>query len=479
MNAAPGFGWRAACIALLGATGLAAWGQPPWPQFRGVNGAGVAAADAKPPAKFGPQENVLWQVGVPWSPSSPCVWGDRIFLTTFDAGKLEVRAYDRGNGAWLWTRSLQPEGLEEHHGQDGSPAASTPATDGRRVVSYFGSFGLVCHDFAGRELWRKPLSRALSGGKYGSGTSPVICDDLVVLNRDQYEYSSLLAVDLATGATRWEAARPEAAGSFGSPVRWRNDGEDQVVLAGTAQLKGYALQTGEERWHLNGVTNTVCTTPVVGDGMLYFAAWSPGQADAPRQPWEKFLEANDKNHDGVVDFAEIDVKRRDYLRGLDRNRDGKFTREDWELLRIGDAKAENVLVAVKPGGHGDISDSRVAWKYKKGLPYVPSPLLYDGRLYLLRDGGLFSSLDPKTGEPHYAQERLGAAGSYYASPVAADGRIYVASLQGKVSVLKAGGAKPEILHQVDFGTRILATPAIVGDTLYLRTATHLWAFGAK
>lgn len=448
-----------------------------WPQFRGVNAAGVAPG-ARPPVRFGPTENVAWSVEVPWSPSSPCVWGERIFLTTFHEGHLEVRAYDRAGGRLVWTRRLRPEGVEEHHRLDGSPAASTPATDGRSVVSYFGSFGLICHDFAGRELWRLPLTLAQSGGKFGSGTSPVIIGDLVVLNRDQYQYSSLLAVDLATGRIRWETPRAEAAGSFGTPVLWRNAGEPQLVLAGTAQLRGYALADGAERWLVTGVTNTVCTSAVAGDDFLYFAAWSPGQADSPRQPWDKFLAANDKNGDGVVDLSEIDEKRRDYLRGLDRNRDGKFTKEDWDLLQIGDAKAENVLVAVKPGGRGDITQTHVAWKYRKALPYVPSPLLYAGRLYLLRDGGLFSSLHPATGEAFFAQERIaGAAGSYYASPVAADGRIYVASVPGKVTVLKAGGTKPEILHQVDFGVRILATPALVGERIYLRTATHLWAFG--
>jgi outer membrane protein assembly factor BamB len=119
----------------------------------------------------------------------------------------------------------------------------------------------------------------------------------------------------------------------------------------------------------------------------------------------------------------------------------------------------------------------VAWKYRKGLPYVPCPLLYEGRLYFVRDQGLMSSLDPKTGEPFYAQERLPANGTYYASPVAADGRIYVASLPGKLTVVKAGGAKPEPLHTVDFGERILATPALVGNHLYLRTQTKLYAFG--
>jgi len=132
---------------------------------------------------------------------------------------------------------------------------------------------------------------------------------------------------------------------------------------------------------------------------------------------------------------------------------------------------------VTPGGTGDISDSHVAWKFQKGLPYVPSPLFYDGRVYFVKDGGLLSSLDAQTGDAFYAQERLGGApGNYYASPVAADGRIYLASLPGKLTVVKAGGIKPEILHQVDFGERILATPALVGDRLYLRTTTRLWPF---
>lgn len=451
-------------------------GVPQWPQFRGANGAGVSA-DAKPPVKIGPQEKVRWSIAVPWSPSSPIVWGDRIFLTTFDAGQLQIRSYSRSDGRLQWTRGLTPETLEEHHQLDGSPAASSPVTDGRRVVSYFGSFGLVCHDLEGNELWRHPLPRAQSGGKYGTGTSPIIVGNRVIVNRDQYQDSSLLALDLATGRKAWESVRTEAAGSFGTPAHWRNDGVDEVVLAGSAQLKGYDLMTGSERWVIPGVTGTVCTTPVSGEGLLYFAAWSPGQADSPRQPWDEFLKRNDRNHDGEVAFDEIPAARRDYLRGLDKNRDGKFTREDWELLKAADARAENVLLAVKPGGRGDIAATHVAWSYRRALPYVPSPLYLEGRIYFVRDGGQVSSLDAKTGEPIYAQERIGATGNYYASPVSAAGRIYLASLAGKVTVIRAGGMKPEVLHHSDFGTRILATPALVEDFLYLRTATHLWAFG--
>jgi outer membrane protein assembly factor BamB len=133
-------------------------------------------------------------------------------------------------------------------------------------------------------------------------------------------------------------------------------------------------------------------------------------------------------------------------------------------------------VAVKPGGRGDITKTHVAWNATRGLPYVPSPLFYEGRLYLIRDGGMMSCFDAKTGKPFYAQERLEAADKYYASPVAADGRIYLASLAGKLTVVKAGGDRPEVLHQANFGERIFATPAPVGRNLYLRTATKLFAF---
>jgi outer membrane protein assembly factor BamB len=374
---------------------------------------------------------------------------------------------------------LKAEKLETFHGTESSPAAPTPATDGQRLVSYFGSFGLVCYDLKGNELWRHPLPMALSLGGYGTASSPIIAGDLVVVSCDRDQESSLLAVDLRTGKRVWETPRPDSYGSFGTPILWQNNGIQEVIVPGSLRLKGYALKTGKEDWLVEGVTAYACTTPVVGNGLLFFAAWSDGKADAPLPPWEKFLEQYDKNKDGIVALDEFDDASRDYFRGFDVNRDGKIDKTDWGQIQAALAKSDNILVAVKPGGRGNISETHVAWKATRGLPYVASPLFYDGRVYLIKNGGMISSLDAKNGKPFYSQERIEAGGSYYSSPVAANGRIYVASVSGKFTVIKAGGEKPEILHQAEFGERIFATPALVADKLYLRTRSTLYAFGAE
>jgi outer membrane protein assembly factor BamB len=461
----------AAAFAADGAT-------PAWPGFRGPNSSGVADG-AAPPVNIGPTNSVLWKVQVPWSPSSPCIWNDQIFLTTYSDNELQTRCYHRQDGTLAWSRGLKPDKLETFHSTENSAAAPTPVTDGQRVVSYFGSFGLICYDRNGTELWRHPLPMAHSGGQYGTSSSPLIAGNLVVIVRDQDEGSSLLALDLRTGQTAWETPRPDAYGSFGTPILWRNNGIEEVITPGSLRLKGYALKTGLEDWMVQGVSSYACTTPVIGDGLLFFAAESDGKADNPWPTWEKFLEKYDKNKDGVVSLDEFDSASRDFWRGLDLNRDGKIDKAEWDLIVANMAKGENVMVAVKPGGRGDISQSHVAWKFNRGLPYVASPLFYDGRIYLIKTGGMLSSFDAKTGQPFYTQERLDAPGSYYSSPVAGGGRIYLASLSGKVTVVKAGGDKPEILHQAEFGERILASPALVGDNFYLRTQSTLYAFGPQ
>jgi outer membrane protein assembly factor BamB len=459
---------------LLSATAFAA--PPSWPQFRGANASGVAS-DAKPPEKFGPSENVLWQIDLPVSPSSPCIWGDHIFLTTYDQGKFQVRDYRRSDGENRWARGFTVPALEEFHATEGSPAASTPATDGRRVVSYFGSFGLVCQNYNGLEIWRAAMPPAQTAGGFGSGTSPIIVANKVILNRDQQANSKIMAFDLETGKKLWETARAGSPTSYTTPVVWKKDNRLDIIVAGSLSMKGYEAQNGELLWTVRGLPSYTCTTPVVNDDMIYFAGWSPGKSDSPWPSWQKFLEQHDKNKDGRISLEEFGDEKA-WFRSMDVDNDGFVTSADWDKIEALMNSGQNTMLAVKAGGAGDITETHVAWKSNRGLPYVPSPLYYDGNVYIVKDGGMLSCFDVKTGEARYSQERLDANGSYYASPVAADGRVFLASVNGRVTVVKAGGTKPEILHQADFKERIAATMAIVEANIYLRTQTKLYAFGA-
>ncbi len=459
-------------LAALQASAAEAW----WPQFRGPNCSGVSDT-AKPPAEFGPGKNQLWKVAVPPGASSPCVWADRIFLTAVASGKLETHCYARRDGKLLWKRPAPASQIEEFHATEGSPAAATPVTDGKTVVSYFGSCGLVAYDFAGKELWQHKLPTIQSPGSFGSGGSPALAGGVVLVSRDQAGPCSLLAVDLKTGKKRWEAPRTDVGPGFGTPMLWKNAGADEVVMSGSLKLKAYDVKSGTERWSLAGMPSFTCTTPVAGDGLLFFAGWAPGK-EANTMPTWAGMSPMDKNKDGALTPDELKgTEMEAFFRSLDGNRDGKITKEDLDGLAAMMAKGENVLVAVKPGGKGELSEDAVAWKQTRGLPYVPSPLHYRGRVYLVKDGGLASSYDAKTGKVHYQQERLNAIGSYYASPVAADGRVFFAGLNGKLTVVAAGGDAPKILHQADFGERISATPALVEGALYVRTPTALYAFG--
>jgi outer membrane protein assembly factor BamB len=463
-------------VALLAATH--AWGAETWwPQFRGPNCSGVSET-AHPPAAFGPGTNQLWKVTIPAGVSSPVIWGDRIFLTAFDEGKLEVRCHGRRDGQLLWKRVVPTTQLEEFHSTEGSPAASSCATDGTRVVSYFGSYGLICHDFSGRELWRHPLPLAETAGGFGTGSSPTLAGPLVVINRDMGKGCSVVAVTLKNGKLAWQTQRPDVAQSYGSTIVWKNNGTDEVVMSGSLKLKAYDLKSGKERWSLAGMPSFTCTTPVVGDGLLFFAGWAPGKGDSPMPTFEETAANFDKNKDGAITRDEVKgTPLEPFFRAQDLNGDGKITAEDVAGMKTMMSKGENVLVAIRPGGTGELGPEQVAWKQTRGLPYVPSPIYYRGYVYMIKDGGMVSCYEAKTGKPAYQQERLDALGTYYASPVAADGRVIVASLDGKVTVFAAGGDAPKILHQADFQERIAATPALVENQVYFRTPTALYAFG--
>ncbi|MCL4785250.1 MAG: PQQ-binding-like beta-propeller repeat protein [Verrucomicrobia bacterium] len=458
------------CAALSACTAAAT---PQWPQFRGAGGSGVADGQS-PPIHFGPGSNQLWKVPLPPGASSPCVWDGYIFLTAFNDGKLETLGLDRKDGGIRWRQTAPAREIEKFHRTEGSPASATPATDGKSVVSYFGSCGLVSYDFAGKEQWRLELPVTQQAGDFGSGASPIIAGGLVLMNRDQMQGAELIAVDLQSGKVQWRANRAELGSSYGTPVVWENGGVTEVILPGFTQMRAYDLKSGQEVWRLRGLPTAVCTTPVAGNGLLFFAGWSPGK-ESPMPSFDTLLQA-DQNGDGVLARSEANEMMQSFFASFDADRDDKLTRAEWQGFLDVLSRGENSLLAIKPGGKGDITETHVAWKQTRGLPYVPSPLLYRDKVYLVKDGGLVSCFNSRSGEPIYEQERIGAIGNYYASPVAANGRIYVASVNGVLSVLDAG-EKPDLVGRADFRERLSATPAIVDNKLYIRTADHLWAFG--
>lgn len=458
----------AAVLPVMGAT------SGNWPQFRGPGGSGVAD-NQNPPVHLKPDANAAWSLQPPPGASSPCIWGDRIFIAGFADEKLQTWCIRTTDGTVLWKRIAPADRLERFHPQEGSPAASTPVADGEHVYVYFASCGLFCYDFDGTEKWHHPLPPAESFGGFGSGASPVLAGGLVILNRDQVGRSEILAVNAKTGEKAWATDRGQSYG-WSTPVVWKNEGVEEVVLPSSAVLKSYDLKTGAERWRVRGIAAAVISSPIVGNGLLYLSAWSPSDGSAALPAFGTLLEKADKDGDGALSSDEAGATDlRQMFHTIDLNRDGRIERSEYEPLRALTRQSKNVLMAVRPGGTGDITETHVAWTQTRGLPYVPTPLLYRDRIYVVKDGGLVSCYDATTGNPVYVQERLGTGGNYYASPVAAAGRIYATSLSGTVTVFEAGDSL-KVVAQSDLGERIAATPAIAGNTFYVRTATRLIAF---
>jgi outer membrane protein assembly factor BamB len=451
-----------------------------WPRFRGPNGSGVAD-DQAPPIKLGPESNVKWKVTVPSGLSSPIVVGDNVVITAFDNGKLYTIAYQRTDGKEAWRREAPAKKIEPYLKGEGSPAASTPATDGQRIISYFGSCGIICYDLDGKEMWTYAMPPAVTWADFGSGVSPIVAEGLVVLVRDELKGSRILAVNANNGALQWEKTRQSTI-AYCTPVLWDTPNAKQVVVAGHGRMIGYDLKTGNETWFVGGMPTGPCASPVIAGGTLFFAGWSPGGADDKENQMPSFdslLKEADTNKDGALSKAEAQkTLLKDSFDSLDLNKDGKITRDEWNTLTKLISEGVSSAFALSPGGTGDISGSHTIWKKTKGLPYVPTAIVYQGQIVMIKDGGFVSAYDAKSGREVYIQERVAASGRYYASPVAANGHIYFTSLDdGVVTVLKAGTSKPEVVAKnPKLGERVAATPAVADNTIYIRTASKLYAF---
>ncbi|MEN9574977.1 MAG: hypothetical protein RL514_2832 [Verrucomicrobiota bacterium] len=446
-----------------------------WPQFRGPDA--VGAGTGKPPVHFGPKTNMVWSTELPMGHSSPVLWGERIFLTGVDGGKLVTLALDRASGKVLWNTPAPAEKLEAAH-RISNPAAPTACTDGERVVVYFGSYGLLAYDFAGKELWRHPLPAPIV--EFGSSSSPILVGDLVIQLCDSDMNSFLVAVDKRTGKQAWKVPRSDHRRGFATPFVWRHDGIEELIVNGSLKLSAYDPKTGALRWTCRGMARVANASPTTGDGLLYIASWNIGSDASDKlvlPPHAEFLALHDKNQDGNLAKDEFPTGPfRDRFTQFDLDKDGFVTKAEYLGMADQFVQAENAIFAIKPGGRGDITDTHVVWKHNRSLPYVASPLFYQGRIYTVRSGGMATCYNAKTGEVSYRDERLGALGDYYSSLAAADGNVIAISQKGTVTVFN-GSSAPEVLARNEMGETVMSTPAIVDGRIYLRTEKRLMCFG--
>ncbi len=381
-----------------------------WPRWRGPSGMGLSRERGLP-VRWSATENVAWKSELPGAGnSSPVIWGERIFLTTaFDRGKRRSLAcVNRADGALRWVKdapAVEPEGrVIDKNGH----ASATPVVDGERVVAFCGNGGLVAFDLEGNVLWHHPLPPF--DAMHGTGASPLIHGDLVILFQEQSSKPSLgIAVDKRTGERRWSVERASALG-WCTPLALRVAGSDLLIHGASNTLVAYDPATGAEVWTCRGPTREVIPTIVAGHGLIFSASGRSGP-----------------------------------------------------------------MLAVRPAGAGDISATGLAWSSSRGAPHVPSPVLTGDLLYQVNDLGIVTCFRARTGQVLF-QKRLG--GTFSASPIAADDKVYFTSEQGDTTVVRAG-PEFDVLSVNPLGETTLASAAVLGGQIFIRTAKHLWAIGGR
>jgi outer membrane protein assembly factor BamB len=464
-------------IALLGILlGVIASGQ--WERFRGPNGTGVSDSGELPP-EFGAGKNLLWRVDLPPGHSSPVISGGRIYLTAVENQQIYTFCLDLASGRVLWKREAPRPRREKLHSLN-NPAAPTPVADGVNVYVFFPDFGLLSYGREGKERWRLPLGPFRN--VYGIGVSPVLADDVVVLVIDQDKDSFIAAVGQNDGQIRWRKPRPEALSGASTPVVVKRPGKPSLILAPASfRMDVYSARDGEAEWWVRGLPSEMKAVPIVAGDLVYIAGFNTPENDPGKQialpGWRELLTRDDANQDGAIQKQEVsDARTKRYWNFLDTDATGAIEESEWRM-HLAVMAAENGMYVFRMGSRGDETDNLV-WKYQRSAPQLPSPVVYRDVVYMLNDTGVLTTLDAATGQLLHQGRVRGQADNYYASPVAGDGKIFIASHKGVVAVLRAGGQQ-ELLAANDLEEEIFATPAITNGRLYVRTVAALYCFGKR
>lgn len=405
-----------------------------WPAWRGADGLGITR-EKNLPVKWSATENVRWKIALPdRGNSSPIVWGNRIFITQAleKEQRLTVMCFDRAEGKLLWQSGTSPAGKDPTH-KTNPYGSSSPVTDGERVIAWFGSAGLFCFDFNGKELWHRDLGK--QSHIWGYGSSPIICRDLCILNFGPGERSFLIALNKKTGETVWQVDVPPLktkertdgfagkqdgeTGSWSTPLVLEVNGRDELIMSWPGKLGGLDPKTGKELWHCDGLNPLVYASPINGEGILVAMSGFMGSE-----------------------------------------------------------------IAVKTGGTGDLTATHRLWKKDRTKNRICSGVITGGHIYVMNMEGIAECLDLKTGRMIW-EERLAGHGpksDSWSSMVLAGDKIYLPNQSGDVIVLRAS-PKFEVIAVNSIGNEMCnASLAISDGELFLRTDKHLWCFseqGAK
>ena len=413
-----------------------------WPQWRGPFFNGMARGDA--PTVWSDTKNIKWKAQLPGRGfSTPVIWGDKIFLTTaIPTGKpaeaapapaegrragggsgplvehrFDLLSFDRKTGKLLWQRTAKVATPHEgYHRAYGSFASNSPVTDGKYVYAFFGSRGLFCYDFNGKLIWEKDFGVQMKMRlAFGEGVAPLLRGDQLFLVFDHEGESFMVAVDKRNGKELWHSKRDERS-SWSTPLAIEHNGRTEIIVSATNKVRSYDPKSGKILWESAGLGGNVIPVPVHHNGMVYV---------------------------------------------MSGYRDPK-------------------LMAIKLGKDGDLTASdAIAWSHTRGLAYTTSPVLYDNKLYIVTDNGMVSAFNALTGEPYYAQTRLPKAYNFKASPVGANGKLYLATEDGDVVVLKMG-EKLEVLATNTLTDQVfIASPVIAGGEIYLRGQNTLFCISEE
>jgi outer membrane protein assembly factor BamB len=407
-----------------------------WAQWRGPFATGVSRT-ATPPLEWSETKNIRWKVPIPGrSSSTPVIWGDLIFVLTATAvdpatmaglaprgsvpapspHKFIVMAIDRKTGKTVWEKIVREETPHERHQENGTWASSSAVTDGETVIASFESRGFYAFDMKGNPIWQKDLGDKRMRSQFGEGATPALHGRFLVHVWDHQGESFIIALDKRTGEEIWRQPRKEI-DTWATPLIVTVNGKAQVITPAMNQIQAYDLATGAPVWHTAGLTMNPIPSPVAEDGLAILMSGFRGNS----------------------------VK----------------------AVKLADAK-------------GDITGTpALAWTFDRDTPYVPSPLLYDGVLYMLKsNNGILTVFDAKTGKPHYALQRLDAAPNVFASPVGAAGRVYIVGREGATVVLKHGPTF-EVLATNTLDDGFDASPALVDGEIFLKGYRFLYAIGQK